>query len=493
MPNVLWICSDSQRWDTLGCAGNPFVRTPNLDRLASQGVRFTQAISQSPVCTPSRGSFLTGRMPSAIRLSRNGQVCPEDLPLVTQSFAAAGFVNGLVGKLHLNHCDRRLACGPEWWKVDSGWWETPTESRIDDGYHEFHWSHSPNLKHRTNAYARWAVARGAVGPEAKHREDSKYVQDGLPGHLSQSTWCADTACGFIEAQAGGVRPWLLSVNLFAPHYPFNPPPEILAPYLERLDDLPLPIWLEGEESGHLPQQRALATEIDARKDGHGYPCTRMTPRDHRMVKAAYYAAIEHLDATVGRMLATLDTSGQADNTIVLFHSDHGEMLGDHGFYTKHTSLLYDGAVRVPLIARYPGYWQAGAVDDGLVELTDLAPTLATACKIPVTPGTHGRDLGPRLRGDHGAASTIRSDALTESYGSLSRGHHTLRLTTRDHTLVLDVDDQAGQLFVNAETPSQSCNHWDDVALAGIRSRLMLQITSRLTHATDHGLEQPGVF
>ena len=490
MPNVLWICSDSQRWDTLGCQGNEHIRTPHLDRLAAQGVRFTNAISQSPVCTPSRGSFLTGCMPSALRLSRNGQVCPSDLPLITRRFADAGWVNGLVGKLHLNHCDRRLQCGPEWWQVDPGWWAMPAETRIDDGYHEFHWAHSPALDHPTSAYARWARVRMASGSEAMPHPGSPYVQIGVPAALSQTSWCAETAEGFLRSHAGGVRPWLLSVNLYAPHYPFNPPPEAMAAWdAPRIAGVPLPLAFDPAQL--TPAQRALAAEIDGMEPGHGYPAQRMSAGDHRLVRAAYYAAIEHLDAAVGRLLAVLDDTGQAEDTIVLFHSDHGEMLGDHGFYKKHTSLLHDPAVRVPLIARYPGHWSAGHVDHGLVELTDLAPTLYAACGVPLPRSLHGYDLGPRLRAEPGA--TLRCDAFTESYGSLCSGNHTLRLTTEAHTLVLDVDDQAGQLFVHADDPHQCRNRWDDDELIATKSRLLTRLAARMAHASDHGQEQAGVY
>src|SRR5438093_224085 len=107
-PNILWICTDSQRWDTLGCYGNSFVTTPHADRLAREGVVFEHAFSQSPVCTPSRASFLTGRYPVTTRLRQNGQVCPPDLRLVTKTLAEAGYVCGLSGKLHLSPCDNRL-------------------------------------------------------------------------------------------------------------------------------------------------------------------------------------------------------------------------------------------------------------------------------------------------------------------------------------------------------------------------------------------------
>ena len=129
-PNILWICTDQQRFDTLGCYGNPYVQTPNLDKLAQQGVYyFNHAYSQSPVCTPSRASFLTGRYPRTTRCRQNGQAIPPDEVLVTKILQDAGYVCGLAGKLHLAPCNPRVCKG--------------TEQRIDDGYDQFFWSHDP--------------------------------------------------------------------------------------------------------------------------------------------------------------------------------------------------------------------------------------------------------------------------------------------------------------------------------------------------------------
>lgn len=149
--NILWICSDSQRWDTLGCYGNRLVHSPNIDRLAREGMLFENAIAQSPLNTPSRGCFLTGRYPVTNRLRQNGQNAPADLRPVTKMLAEAGYVCGFSGKLHLSACDKRLTFGPEWWKVPSGEWIVPVEPRIADGYSVVHWSHSAD-ENPQNAY-----------------------------------------------------------------------------------------------------------------------------------------------------------------------------------------------------------------------------------------------------------------------------------------------------------------------------------------------------
>ena len=145
-PNVLWICSDQQRFDTLGCYGNPFVQTPNLDKLAAAGVLFENVYSQSPVCTPSRASFLTGRYPRTTRCRQNGQAIPPDEVLVTKLLRDAGYVCGLAGKLHLAPCNPSVC--------------KDTEQRIDDGYAQFFWSHDPGDVWFAHDYTQWLRNKG---------------------------------------------------------------------------------------------------------------------------------------------------------------------------------------------------------------------------------------------------------------------------------------------------------------------------------------------
>src|SRR5919106_67809 len=232
-PNILWICSDQQRHDTLGCYGNRWVNTPRLDALASQGLIFRDAFAQSPACTPSRASFLTGRYPRTCRTRQNGADIPDDEVLVTQLLADAGYHCGLAGKLHLRACHPSVC--PQ------------HESRIDDGYTEFYWSHHPEDDWPLPAhdYAEWIHAQGgAIG--WKPHPDCRYLHVGMPEELHQTTWCAQRACEFIERRAAEGRPWLFSANMFDPHPPFDPPLTMLARYADRLHGIPLPSYVEGE-------------------------------------------------------------------------------------------------------------------------------------------------------------------------------------------------------------------------------------------------------
>src|SRR6478735_4656323 len=207
-PNILWICTDQQRWDTLGATGNRLVRTPNIDRLYAEGAAVPQAYCQAPICTPSRASFLTGRYPRTTRTRQNGQDIPETEVLLPKLLADAGYACGLSGKLHLSACHPSVA--------------PVMERRIDDGYAAFHWSHHPSravnetgdgagdlaaANWPLNEYNLWLAERRArydpqpwpgsanvtVGPDAEHH---------------QTTWCAEKAVNFIRAHSAGNQPWM---------------------------------------------------------------------------------------------------------------------------------------------------------------------------------------------------------------------------------------------------------------------------------------------
>lgn len=175
--NVLWICTDQQRFDTLGCMGNPWVYTPNLDRLAAEGVLFENTYAQSPVCAPSRGCFLSGRYPRTCGPRQNGQDIGKDEKLVPKMFADHGYYCGLSGKLHLS------ACHPDTGRM--------IEPRIDDGYHEFHWSHHPQSwkdvnNWPANEYSQFLM-ENCVDYVTPNREDCKYVQVGVDEKWHQTT------------------------------------------------------------------------------------------------------------------------------------------------------------------------------------------------------------------------------------------------------------------------------------------------------------------
>jgi arylsulfatase len=494
-PNVLWICTDSQRWDTLGCYGNTFVRTPNCDRLADEGILFKHCYGQSPLCTPSRGAMLTGRYPVTTKLRQNGQCIPDGEVLVTRILADSGYVCGLSGKLHLSACNRRFTLGEKWWELPDGEQLVQgIERRIDDGYTEFYWDHAPNPLFRSSAYMRWLRERG-VRFEVVKRSDSQHVQNGMAAEHSQAAFCVDKAIGFIETYADCAHPWLFSVNIFDPHFGFDPPPECLERYLDRLDELPLPNYVPGELDAKPPHQAArhLPRRWGPNYGGYSQERDEGDPHQHRMLRAAYWAMCDNIDAQVGRLLAALERTGQRDNTIVIYTSDHGEMLGDHGIYTKGP-LLYDPAIRLPLIVSWPGHVRQGIRSEALVELADLAPTLLDAAGLERHPGMQARSLWPLLTGE-APAERFRDDVYCEYYNG-NPDDPAVFLTmvrTAQHKIVVWHGGEPGELYDLASDPTETRNLWDDPAQAAQKKAMLKRVCDRMAWTADPLPERIGIY
>jgi len=486
-PNILWICTDSQRWDTLGCYGNGLVRSPRIDALAEEGTLFERAFAQNPLCVPSRGCFLTGRYPIANKLRQNGQDIPTSERIVPRLLADEGYVCGLVGKLHLSACDHRIARygrDPKGWgRLDRSKTFSGVERRIDDGYAEFHWDHGPGHRDPSSSYTRWLQGLGrSYAPEPF--EDDPIVLRGVPEDEHPTTWAAETACQFMEAYRDRPEPWLLSVNLFDPHFNFDPPEAYLEPYLERLDEIPLPV--EDAEGEKPPYYRQFAAQGKGKGQAEA-------PRIHRRRKAAYWAMCDLIDVGVGKMLDALEATGQREDTLVIFTSDHGEMLGDHGIYKKGP-FLADPAIRVPLVMRWPGRIPAGRRLESLVELGDLAPTLMEAAGQPVPRRMQCRSFWP-LASSAEAPDRHREDVYCEYLNSNPNQppQYCTMVRTGDWKLVAFHGQEVGELYDLRADPQERRNLWADPAAASTKTALLKRLADRLAFTADPLPERIGIF
>jgi arylsulfatase A-like enzyme len=480
-PNILWICTDQQRFDTIGALGNPHVKTPVVDGLVEAGTSFTHTYCQSPICTPSRAAFLTGMYPSAVHCNRNGNAWfPDHYPLVTKLLADAGYRCGLVGKLHLAGAYKRV------------------EPRVDDGYSYFKYSHAPRDDWESgHDYADWVSDKGHVLKELTQS------LDGVPAELHQTTWAAERSIEFIEASKG--KPWLLSVNIYDPHPPFNPPKT----YREMFDPaaMPGPYFRESD----LEQQRLLAP-VDFQSKGRppealdiANPIVPKTllpggieeggesggARDARTLQAAYYAMIKLIDDQVGRILEALECTGQRDDTIVIFTSDHGETLGDHGLIQKGCR-FYEGLVRVPLIWVWPGRVPAGVRSDALVELMDIAPTLLDYAGLPIPAHMQARSLKPLLEGAI-APAAHRDHVRSEYYDALDQPAGSLATMYRDRRYKITNYHQHdfGELYDLEADPWEFANLWDSPAHRELRAELTRKSFDATMRAIDLGPPRVG--
>ena len=447
-PNILWICTDQQRADTIHALGNPHIRTPHIDAMVANGTAFTQAYCQSPVCTPSRASFLTGRYPRTTRCRQNGQAMPPQERLISRLLADAGYTCGLAGKLHLATCANGVV-----------------EKRIDDGYKVFHWSHHPQPDWPENAYTQWLTEQGTSWEELYDGPATPYIKHGIPAELSQTTWCANMAIEFLREQQS--NPWFFSYNCFAPHHPFDPPGDYLARY--NPDDLPLPKTDPRE-----PDSKTSYQQLDAQyahNDPGGYHVAAMSDHDKREVTAAYYAMVELIDENVGRIIAALEETGQLENTIVIFMSDHGEMLGDHGIYLKGPH-FYEAAVHVPLIIQWPDQFQANQRADGLMELTDIAPTLLDAAGIKIPTAMQGKTLLPILQGT-ADPHAHRDYVFSEYYNAWSHRHsYGTMYRTETHKMIVYHGTDQGELYDLQADPNEFENLWHSLDHAVLKTDLL---------------------
>jgi arylsulfatase len=459
MPNVLWIIADQQRFDTIQGLNNEHIHTPNLQNLMDSSVTFTHAFCQNPVCSPSRASFLTGRYPHTTGLRANGQRIRANEQLVTRILADAQYTCGLAGKLHLSPC----AGGRN-------------EDRIDDGYQVFWWSHDLSDQWPgKNMWRVWMEDRGVKWPEAPPKVEAWGVP--IDPKYTQTAWCSDMAIQFIRQQRK-FNPWLMSVNIFQPHHPFWPTKD----YLDRYDPekLPSPKYQEGELAS-----KPIFQTVD-HHGAYGGTAVSFAGTDdltHRKITAAYYAMIEQGDTEVGRMLAALEETGQAENTIVIYMSDHGEMLGDHGIYLKGP-YFYDCMTRVPLMIRWPGHCKEGLRCDALVELTDIAPTLLEAAGVPLASGMQGHSLAGILRGEK---TTHRDSVYCEHFDSsflYDPPPMAACVRTDRYKLAYYKNLDMGELYDLHKDPGEVENLWASAGAKEVREQMMQKLMGRMIDTVD---------
>jgi arylsulfatase len=369
-PNVLLLYTDQQRWDTIRYGGNPHIITPNLDALASQGVMMENAYCNNPVCMPSRQSMLSGLYPSTLGCTTNGIEMREDvwtLPRILQSY---GYATANIGKLHYkNHSNRNHRDPHPRYGFDT-LILSDEPGCYDDAYIQWVTLQAPEQVEncRVSTPPAWQGKPVVKHPRNTHEP---YIFEG-PETLTHSAFVADEMCMFIQ-QHNPNQPFFGIAGFYAPHAPLNPPAKFVDMYNPQ--SLPLP-------------------NFDT--PGSDVPWTGMhLDDDHwRKIKAYYYAIISHVDDQIGRILQTLKETNQLNNTIIIFTSDHGEHLGDHGLIQKGPPGLIS-CTHVPLIFSSPNLFSPQIITD-LIESVDIAPTVLELCGVQVPPFFQGRSFSNLL-------------------------------------------------------------------------------------------------
>jgi arylsulfatase A-like enzyme len=439
-PNLLFVFSDQHRWCDLGCYGNPQVRSPNLDAFAARAAQMDHCFSNSPLCVPARGILLTGLYPL-----RHGAVT-NDLPVnanavesIADVLAGAGYHTGYIGKWHLAGIPRVQAIPPGRARLGFRTWKVVNcgHKYLDDHYYD----------------------------EKNRRIDYSGYEPEIQTNL---------ALDYIRENAAAKRPWSLHLAWGPPHDPYDAVP---GRFLQQYEAARLALRPNVPEHTLETRRVPLRNRDDMRRRLRGY-----------------YAHIAALDEQFGRLLAVLDQTGQTENTLVVYTSDHGDMLGSHGFCNKQ--LPYDEAVRVPLLVRLPGRTLAGH-SSGLLGLVDLAPSLLGLLDLPDLPsGLHfrhdvdGQDLSQLFcdPAAKGRDAVYLFDYIPCHQAEDRGGTEWRALRTRRHTLVLSPCCPPGEggkdvanlsLFDNKQDPFQTANLATSAAhadlIARLRQRLDMEI------------------
>ena len=377
-PNVLLITTDHLRYDTLGCTGDPVLRTPAIDRLAAESLRFSRYFVQNPVCQPSRASLMTGRYPRHHGVRHNGSVLDRNETTLIEYAKRNGYTTACVGKHHISQerflkaLDHTAAN-----HIRRNWPERADGIYAVDQPNEF----EQYVRDRGHEYR-----TGYALP--RFRERLGAVPSGLPEDCHIDAYVGMKACEYLNG-FGAADPFFLWLGFYGPHHPYVPSGRFADMYSPG--DVP-PFRRRREDIGKKPVEYRLYCQCREHKYRGFEQASEQTFRE---MKAAYYGMVSQIDSQVGRVLETLRTRGLDRNTIVVLTSDHGEFLGDHGIPAKAPFLL-DCMLHVPLLLRLPSC--PGRDVDELVESVDLFPTLARLTGLDVPAWVQGQDLSPLADG-----------------------------------------------------------------------------------------------
>ncbi len=506
-PNVLLITTDEQRADHVGFGGDPVVRTPHLDALAESGVTFDRAYVANPTCMPNRASIVTGRLPSSHGTRVNGLALDRDAQTFARVLRRDGYRTALIGKAHLqplghgaDEVGRLLSERPGGDAVSRGWpagWDTlewlerHREGWVDVGDNYYGFDHVRLTGGISAAagghYLHWLRQQGVdpskrLGPaNARWRSslwDQVFMPD-LPAELSTTSYITDRTSEFMSQAVAAGKPFLAWCSFPDPHHPFAPPPEYFDRY--RPDEVGVPESFADRHERSMPHIRKILTGMGA--PNGPFQVWAPTEAQLREALAAQYGSIEQIDDAVGRLLRELDRLGVAENTVVVFTSDHGDMGGDHGLLLKH-AVHYEACIRVPLVVRVPGTTPGRC--SSLVSSLDIAPSILELTGSGGYGGIQGRSLLPLI---DNPGRSLRDALLIEEDQIF--GVEGLPAPIRMRTVVTDrfrytryAGQQHGELFDRSSDPAELDNIFGMAAAGSLQRELTERLVAELLASAD---------
>jgi len=437
-PNVLWIFADQMRHHALACNGDPNVKTPNLDRLAREGVTCETAVSHYPVCMPFRAGLVTGQYAHVHGCRVHGDLLAADTHTVAHTFQEAGYRTSYVGKLH-------LASTNSYWNDGKEFWVPP---RMRAGFEDFFGFDLSN--HYFNTHY-------CTGATCKAHKVEGHQTDGL----------TDISLRYLKEQAiPAGKPWFHVIAYEAPHHGIGN------------EENRFPVYSSTPEYEALYEPSELILRDNVPEPGG---------EEVRAKTAGYYALITPMDHNIGRLIELLERTNQLENTLVVFFSDHGDMMGSQGLFFKERA--YDESIRIPLIFRMPVKLEAGTRCDTIFSGIDIYPTCTGLCGIAKPTSVQGLDQSRALQGLPGGAR--RSEALVQWLGETMYGwgdwpYRAIRTdrytycTCSEETATKHQDHGPHYrlLFDNREDPHQLKNLYGKAEAAPLQE----QLHQRLCHA-----------
>ena len=447
-PNIIYVFADQLRYDALGCTGNLQAHTPNIDRFATQSASLTNAIVNTPVCTAYRASLLTGKHTTSHGMVINELRMNPNQRCLGHMLTDAGYNTAYIGKWHL-------------YANELG------------GHYEPRNSFVPRGPHRLGFEGEWKAFNfhhENYSPPAYYHEDTPDKISHGPGEY-EPTVQTDQAIDFIRRAAHDPdgRPFSLTLSYGPPHDPWGP------------DNVPERFWrlFEAAQFPHPPNYRDAD---DAPYRDRWASLSEAEHRDLESWRRGYHAQVASLDAEFGRLMAAVEGSGQADDTIVVFTSDHGEMFGAHGRRAK--LIFYEEAAHVPFFIRWPGRVPAGSTPDILLSTVDILPTLAGLAGLQTNADVEGMDLSERVLGGAGPEPEV---ALMQGCGATARwedGHEWRAVRDKRFTYAVFKLDGKELLFDRSSDPYQLANLAADPAYASDRQLLRSIMFDRMARIND---------
>jgi iduronate 2-sulfatase len=445
-PNVLFLICDDLNCD-LGSYGHPIVQSPNIDRLAARGVRFERAYCQYPLCGPSRASFMTGLYPDQTLIHRNSIYIRQhvtNVMTISQTFRSADYFATRIGKIYHYNVPKHIGTGGH-----------------DDPYS---WNYT-------------------INPRGRDKEDESQIFSLIPGSFGGTlSWlaaegsdaeqtdgiAATEAIEQLHKYAGREQPFYLAVGLYRPHTPYVAPKQ----YFERYprEKINVPQVPEGYHQT-LPEP---AVKSITRKSEH-----RLASDVARQAIQAYYASITFADAQIGRILDALDATGLADNTVVLFTSDHGYHMGEHGHWQKTT--LFENAARVPLIIAGPGVTEKGKACTTPVEMVDFYPTLTELCGLEIPKFVSGVSLVPAVRDVSSPLRDKRGNVRNSAFTQYATGY-SLRTERYRYSEWGPEGSDGAELYDHQDDPQELVNLAQQADAKKIIADLSQQLRRRIAEA-----------